>query len=308
MRKKELPSFSALIAFEAAARHQSFKRAAAELCISQAAISRQIRLLEEYLGGELFSRTHRAVSLNSDGQFFLEAVTQGLNQIGAAASTLRQRHESDSVTIGLVSSMAGLFLAPRLGEFKKLYPDMEIYVVSLDKNPDPLKDPFDIMVRMDTSSSSAYESTFLFSEEIFPVCSPFYLEKHGPISTLEDLMAHTLLDTDDEHWKEFPWSPINWNSWFDAFQQESREFNGMIFSNYHTMINTVLSGHGICLGWKHLVGDLVKNGHLVRPLKESLHPGRDQYLLIRKSILERRSVRIFKAWFIDKINEMNLGD
>lgn len=305
MRKKELPSFSALIAFESAARQQSFKRAANELCISQAAISRQIRLLEESLGGELFDRTHRAVNLNEGGRYFLDAVTLGLNHISTAANTLRQRNESSSVTIGLVSSLAGLFLAPRIGEFKKQHPDIEIYMVSLDANPDPQKDSFDIMVRMDRSHNSAYESTLIFHEEIFPVCSPIYLEKNGPLSSMDDLARHTLLSTDDEHWRGFPWQPINWKYWFREFDRESEAFNGILYSNYQMMINTVLSGHGICLGWRHLVSDLLQDGHLVRPLNESIKPGREHFLLVRKTVLERRSVRVFKTWFLDKINEIN---
>lgn len=305
MRKKELPSFSALIAFEAAARHQSFKRAADELCISQAAISRQIRLLEKNLGGELFERRHRAVSLNEDGQYFLDAVSQGLNRIGTAANTLRKRHEHNGITIGLVSSLSVFFLAPRIGEFRKQYPDIDTYMISMDTNPDPVKDSFDIMVRMDRSCHADYEATLLFSEEVFPVCSPAYLEKNGPVSSIDDLFQHALLNADDDRWRGFPWQPINWESWFREFGREFKSYDGPQYSNYQMMFNTVLSGYGICLGWRHLVGDLLKNGDLVRPINESIKPDREHYILIRKSLLERKSVRAFKDWFLNEINQMN---
>lgn len=305
MRKKDLPSLSSLIAFEAAARHKSFKRASEEICVSQAAISKQIRLLEENLSGALFDRSHRTVTLNAAGKLFLDAVSLGLSHIEVAANELRNSHESASITIGMMSSMAGLFLSPRIGDFKKLHPDIDIYIVSLDRNPDPQRDHFDILVTMGNSPSSQYDSTDLFSEEIFPVCSPAYLQKNIPIKIASDLIEHTLLNTDDEHWANFPWAPINWSYWFEQFGRNTSDIKGLRYNNYSMMINTVLNGHGVCLGWKHLVSNLIKDGSLVRPVEEKLNPDRHHYLLVRKLTASRKDIKIFKSWFLEQILEID---
>nr|WP_067288049.1 LysR substrate-binding domain-containing protein [Marinobacterium profundum] len=308
MRKKALPSFSALIAFESAAQHQSFKQAAADLCISQAAVSRQIRLLEEHLGAELFERSHRAVRLSEDGRFFLEAVTLGLNHIEAASRQLRDRHEASSVRIGLMSSLAGLFLAPRLGEFRKKYPDIDVYIISTESNPDPRRERYDIMVSMGEPSSSAYDAYCLFNEVVFPVCSPNYLKANPEIRTFSDLARQTLLNTDTEHWTGIPWPRIDWPSMFAHYETEVEPIEGLRYSNYQMMLNTVLSGHGICLGWKHLVTDLLNSGNLVRPVREAYETDRKHYLLIKKSIASRKNVIIFREWFLDQIAQMNSQD
>ncbi|MCZ2723607.1 LysR substrate-binding domain-containing protein [Marinomonas sp. 15G1-11] len=308
MRKKDLPSFSSLVAFEAAARYQSFKRAAEEVCVSQAAISRQIRLLEENLGGELFDRNHKHVSLNSNGKLFLDAVSLGLSHIETAANQLRNRHELSTMTIGLMSSIAGLFLAPRIGDFKKLYPEIDMYVVSLERSPNPQKDHFDIMITMGEEPSSSYESTYFFSEEIFPVCSPRYLEKNSKIESIQDLVKHTLLNTDDNHWKNLPWTVIDWNYWFEQNDVPYTALNGLSYNSYPMMINTVLSGHGICLGWKHLVNDLIRDGSLVKPVKETLLPKRDHYLLIRKAVAQRKDIAAFKEWFLEQIKDLEKNE
>jgi len=308
MRKKDLPSFSSLIAFESAARQQSFKRAAEDICVSQAAISRQIRLLEENLGCELFARNHKTVSLNDKGKLFLDAVSLGLSHIEIATNQLRESNNSTSLTIGLMSSFAGLFLAPRIGEFRKLYPDIDIYVISLERNPDPKKDHFDIMITMGETPSALYKNIHLFEEEIFPVCSPYYLNKNSRIDSPLDLLEHSLLSTDDEHWENIPWAPINWDSWFTQLALQASPLKGLRYSNYQMMINTVISGHGICLGWKHLVDQLITEGSLIKPIKEKIYPGRSHYLLIRKIIASRKDIVTFESWFLDQIQTISHND
>ncbi|UTW10092.1 LysR substrate-binding domain-containing protein [Marinobacterium rhizophilum] len=305
MRKKELPSFSALIAFESAARHQSFKHAAGDLCISQAAISRQIRTLEEHLGCELFERRHRAVRLSDDGRFFLDAVTLGLNHIEAASRQLRDRHESSSVKIGLMSSLAGLFLAPRLGEFRRQHADIDIYIISTEANPEPQRERYDIMVSMGEPSSTAYDVYCLFNEVVFPVCSPNYLASNPAIRSFADLAGHTLLSTDSEHWSGIPWPRIDWPSMFQLYGIECDAFEGLRYSNYQMMLNTVVSGHGICLGWKHLVTDLLNSGTLVKPLAQAYETDRKHYLLIKKSIAHNKNVILFRDWFLEQVAQMN---
>ena len=302
MRKKDLPSFSALIAFEAAARHQSFKGAAEETCVSQAAISRQIRLLEEELGGELFERHHKAVKLNETGRLFLESVSLGLTQIEIATRQLKEQNLASSITIGLMSSLAGFLLSPKIGEFQRQFPEMNLHIVTLDSNPEPGKDHFDIMVTMGEATSPAYEQTHLFAEEVFPVCSPIYLNKETV--PLADLCQYNLLNTDDIHWTKLPWSPLNWDAWFNHYGLAPPATSGLCFSNYQMMMNTVLSGHGICLGWKHLVSDLLKGGHLIKPIAEVLHPDRHHYLQIRKPIAGRQDIQAFKNWFLSQIQRL----
>lgn len=299
MPRRKIPSFSSLLAFESAARHLSFKQASIDLNITQAAISRQIKLLEIYLGVELFIRVHRAVKLTPEGYAFYLDISKSFDGIEASAAKIVSSSDSKSITIGVMSSFASLFLAPRIGHFTKMYPEISLYIVTLDTSPTPQDVELDMYIAMGACRDTGYESTRLFNETIYPVCSPEYLNNHGPISSIKELNDHQLLTTDDNHWKHLPYEPIDWKVWLKEYNITHKNNNGLCYSNYTIMINTALSGHGICLGWHHLVIDYINKGLLVRPVGEYKTTSRDHHLFIKKRTNDK-NISFFKEWIIEE--------
>ena len=304
-RYRNLP-LSALRAFEAAARHLSFTKAADELCVTQAAVSRHVRALEGYLGTQLFERGHQKVYLTAGGKRLHDAVALGLAHIATATEDIRQHRQSGKLTVGMPISFASLFMSRRIGDFRSGHPKIDLHLISLERSPVPSTDGFDISVVMDHLPGPGFEADPLFTEEIFPICSANYLGGRARIGTPADLLGETLLHLDDEHWAAYPWPPINWRHWFQKFGVEpASESHGLSFNNYPTMIQTTIRGHGIGLGWRHLVSDYLKEGSLVRPLQETYRVDRRHHLVVPSSSAEREDVAAFCRWFKTQVQDLD---
>ena len=204
-RRKDLPPLEFLVAFEAAARLGSFTAAAEELNLTQAAISRQIRLLEQNLGRTLFTRAHRAVRLTPEGREFQHTVSLALSHIANAARGLRAVEDHATLTIAADQSVAALWLLPRLEDFRQAHGDIDIRLISSDLEADCLAEEVDLAIIHGDGSWPGFEAELLLEEEVFAVCSPAYLERHGACERPEDLLERVLIDLDDDHW--------NWINW-----------------------------------------------------------------------------------------------
>ncbi|MGI9505503.1 MAG: LysR family transcriptional regulator, partial [Geminicoccaceae bacterium] len=206
--RNQLPPLTALPAFEAAARLLSFTRAAEELAVTQAAISRQIRVLEEYLGVRLFDRHHRRIRLTEEGQRFQHVVAVALDLVAGSAEELRGRAISTDLTIAADISMAHLWLLPRFPRFREAFPDIAVNILASEREADCLKDGVDLALLYGNGDWPGFDAHLLVQEEIFPICSPAYLQTRPPIKSLDDLAGEVLLDLRGERWD---W--VDWRQW-----------------------------------------------------------------------------------------------
>ena len=302
-RHADLPPLSALCAFEAAGRHESFTKAAEELCLTQSAVSRHVRSLETYLGVALFRREHRGVRLTPAGRELREAVALGFAHIASSARLVRRQSRSDKLSVGMHTAIASLFVAPRLSSFRQAHPDIDLHIVTLERNLAPRTEPYDVCIVMGYQPEPDFVSELLFREEIYPVCAPSYLEGRHPPRGPEDLPRETLFHLDDASYRG-PGSPIGWERWLEYFGAALRPGpRGLVFNSYAMVIQTAVRGAGIALGWHNLVCDYVREGSLVRPVVQSCHLDRGQHLVVPVELAGREEVVAFTEWLKNEIRE-----
>ncbi|SEO06149.1 LysR substrate-binding domain-containing protein [Pseudomonas sp. NFACC39-1] len=288
---KSLPPLASLLPFEAAARLESFSKAAEELHITQAAVSRQIRGLEENLGLKLFSRRNRAVFLTQEGRELGRVVSSALRSISDVAETLRQASGKHRVVLLCQLCEAFYWLMPRLSSFHQQYPEIEIQVVTSTGPLTEFNEHFDVALQSTGRPSGAHVLVFTATDEVFPVCSPGYLNAQEPLP-VADLLHHTLL-----HHRATPPHWLQWEGWLQAFGQAANvNSQGAVFDSYPLMLQAAVEGHGIALGWRRTAARLIESGALVRPCAQSI-PLPDAISVFRSSYAgDRAEVSALIAW------------
>ncbi|VVO87034.1 Glycine cleavage system transcriptional activator [Pseudomonas fluorescens] len=300
-----MPSFKAMRSFVAAAKYRNFTRAAEALCVTQAAISRQIRELELYLDTELFIRTGREVRLTASGTALFDAAQLSLLNIFQATERIR-REKSDKRTLTLCCSPAfsTLWLSHRLKDFFSANPDVDLNVITTQHflAMEPGINP-DIFVTQTSDLRPGYLRIPLFNEVVYPVCTPRYLEAHPELSTVEGMRNSVLLDLNPYGRSQLS-EQVDWNVWF-AFhshdlQIPASESPHYFSSNdYSLLVQMALDDQGLALGWDHLVKHLVQQGCLVRPVTEELTLREAvQYLMINEKKAEDPACGRLKDWLI----------
>ncbi len=262
---KTLPPLASLLPFEAAARLESFSRAADELHITQAAVSRQIRGLEDNLGVKLFYRRNRAVFLTREGRELGRVVSLALQSISEGAASLRASPQRNRVVLLCQLCEAFYWLMPRLATFHQQYPQIEIQVVTCTRPITQFNDPFDVALQSTRRASGAHALMFTACDEVFPVCSPAYLCPEQPLA-LPELATCTFL-----HHSSEPPHLMEWDEWLKAFGQSlARDARGVTFDSYPLMLQAAVEGHGMAMGWRRTASRLIESGALVRPCAESV--------------------------------------
>jgi putative choline sulfate-utilization transcription factor len=295
--RSRLPPTSCLVAFEAAARLLSFTEAAGEMGMTQAAVSRHIKALEDHLGTPLFLRQHRTVRLTPEGERLFAAVHSGLERIADTTTALRQSGGPAQITVSATIAFGSFWLMPRLGRFRESHPGVQVRLVASDHYVDPGSNGVDLAIRYGTGRWPGLESTLLFREEVFPVCSSDYRTKHPELRTPADLLRQELLYMESEH---ATW--IDWDAWLGAFGVDAdRERTGPRINTYTILIQSAVAGEGIALGWRHLVEHLLANGSLVRPLKESLPVPGGYYIVLREGQPPRPHHAAFRDWILNEV-------
>jgi LysR family transcriptional regulator, glycine cleavage system transcriptional activator len=294
MRKRNaLPPLDLLVGFEAAARHLSFTRAAEELFLTQSAVSRQIKELEDELGTALFQRRHRALVLTDAGKDFYAATAQVLTAMRAATERVRARAGKKSLAVTTTHSFAALWLIPRLAGFTRSHPGVDVRIMAETRVQDLERDGLDLAIRHGPQSLAGTGAVRLFGERVFPVCSPALLEKN-PLHKPQDLRHHVLLQYDDPDGRH-PW--LHWKTWLEVERiADLRPAGTLSFSGYEQIIPAALAGHGVALGRTPLVRDLVASGQLVAPFKSTADPARAYYAILAPRAAGRREVDAFVDW------------
>ncbi|MBB4864358.1 DNA-binding transcriptional LysR family regulator [Pseudomonas nitritireducens] len=295
MKIQPLPPLNSLLAFECAARHLSFTQAAQELNVTQGAISRQIRLLEDYLGRQLFERTTRTINLTPSGAQYHETVRDSLLHLARATGEIRQWQGGQQVTVATSTAMASLWLLPKVAEFQNQHEAIDLRIVALDHVKDYARLNCDLALYYCSSPPRAMEVTPLFSEEIYLVCSPNYLAKHPELSTVEGLSSCTWLWLEDS---QRDW--IGWPEWLRRTGHASLTPRHRVnINSYGMLIQTAISGQGVALAWNRLVDDALSTGALVRPNAAVLQT--DATFCLLESLNghgQRQSVRLFREWLM----------
>ncbi|GGJ93788.1 LysR family transcriptional regulator [Pseudomonas matsuisoli] len=272
----KMPSLRAVRSFVAAAKYQSFTRAAEALCVSQAAISRQIRELEAHLGAELFKRTGRAVELTVEGSIFFDAAQLSFVNIYQAAERIRSHHTSKRVvTLCCSPAFSALWLSSHLPTFFSQNPDIDLNLITTQNflSMEPGARP-DIFITKMAKIHDGYRSYPLCHDVVYPVCTPLYLESHPEIRTLEGLRDSVLLNL-SPYGRSQVAEHVDWGVWLNFqhvdIEKRSPESPHIFNANdYNLLIGMVLTHQGVALGWNHLVSSFVANGTLVRPVEQEL--------------------------------------
>lgn len=260
---RRLPPLTALRAFEAAARHLSFKAAAAELNVTPGAVSQQVKLLEDHCGVPLFRRLTRALALTDAGRVAAPRLTAAFDQLADAYASIRRRHGSDPLVVSLPPTFAARWLVPRLGRFQARHPEIELRLDANNRLVDFTRDDVDVGVRFGSGSYPGLVAECLIGRRVFPVCSPALLEGPAPLRTPADLRQHTLLH--HQH-PDSPEVDPAWAMWLRAAGVEGiAAERGPRFSTYGLATDAAAAGQGVALGDDVLVADDLAQGRLVRP-------------------------------------------
>ena len=293
---RKLPPLNALRAFEAAARHLSVTKAAAELNVTPAAVSHQVKALEEQLGVTLFRRLNRALMLTDAGQLFLPGLRDGFDRLAEAADKVRAECEGGTLAVSVGPSVAAKWLVPRLDRFRAAHPDIDLRIDATDRVANFAREDVDVAIRYGSGRYPGLRVDQLFAEEVFPVCSDKLCEGASPLREPGDLRHHTLLHVDwrtqDETWP-------NWRMWLLAAGVEGVEpTRGPKFSQESMVVQAAIEGHGVALTSSVLVADDLAAGRLCKPFTLSLPIRFAYYVVAPEAAADRPKVAAFRAWIL----------
>ena len=290
--RRSLPPLNAVRAFEAAARHGSFKNAADELGVTHGAVSRHVRLLEEWLGPPaLFLRLNRRVVLTSTGAALLAETGPALDRLSAAAQRHRTREGAAAPAVLRLNALATFslrWLLPRLGRFREDHPEIEVRLSTSNDPVDALRDPYDVIIRGGPDTFYGFVSRLFLTERRLPVCSPAVLAR-SPLSEVADLRRHTLLHTSA--------LPRVWSDWFAvAGSPEIEPAASLTLDHFYLTIQAALDGLGVAMGPTALVADDLKAGRLVAPFPDVSLPTRNYHVYLPDSRIDDPGVNAFCNW------------
>ena len=294
MRQYELPPLNQLEAFEAAARHLSFTRAADELALTQSAVSRQVAALEDFFGVPLFQRLHRALRLSAEGQQLQRAVVDVLQQLHQVSTSLRGETRLKTVVVTTTVGFAGLWLIPRLTGFTASRPDVDVRISASNTMANLNRDGVDVAIRYQSPDAGVPDALQLFGEVVLPVCSPRLLRDAArPLKEPADLRHHCLL-----HMDMGPGTPpLEWSLWLRLMGIEDlKSASVMHFSQYDQMIQAAINGQGVALGRLPLMKSLLTQRKLVAPFKKSVASPRGYYVFQSDASRKKPEVGEFLAW------------
>ena len=300
---RALPPLDLLRGFEAAARHLSFTRAAAELFLTQSAVSRQIQALESFVGTPLFERRHKALALTDAGQAYYRAVAQALDQVRESTRKLREARQGHVLTVTTTVSFAALWLVPRLARFRKLHPRVDVRVAATGDVLDLEREGIDVAVRDCPLNRAPPGSTLLVGEHLAAMCSPAYAReaRRGgqPLRKPEDLRHHVLLMLHDAP-RLLPW--LSWAPWFEAMGVEDPTPAGTLtFDQYDQVIHAAVHGQGVALGRMTLAGQHVRAKRLMVLFGRQQRLARGYHAVLARGAEERPEVNQFVAWMREEI-------
>ncbi|MBS0400263.1 MAG: transcriptional regulator GcvA [Proteobacteria bacterium] len=292
---RRLPPLNALVVFESAARHLSFTRAAESLHVTQAAVSHQIKALEEWLGVALFHRIGRGqgLALTDSGRAYLPRINAAFDAIRAATSSVMDNRRQRVINVATLDSFGLLWLLPRLGHFLRDHPGIDVRIMSSDLLDDALaRGEVSIDIRYGEGDWPGFEVTRFLSETAFPVCNPGIVSAEKPMRTPSDLRFHTLL-----HDVMIP----DWQAWLTAAGVGDVDVErGPGFNHSHLVTAAAINGDGVALGRSALVADALGKGQLIKPFDLVLPCRYSYHAVCSSGALGDPVVAAFRDWLVEE--------
>lgn len=286
-----LPSLNGLRAFECAARHMSFTRAAEELNVTQTAISHQIRRLEDELGVRLFMRLKDGLALTDEGNAYLPGIRSAFLELRYSTEKLLESSNNSVLTISTLVSVASKWLLPRLPSFREAHPEIDVRISASTEWVDFRKGGIDAAIRYGDGNWPGLRADWLMSDEIFPVCSPRLLTGDKPLNTPVDLAHHPLLQVSGV-------TANDWNDWLHAAGQPPLTAKGprLTFDLAMMAVQAAIDGQGVCIGRSTYVDDDLRAGRLVAPFDLRLKSASGFYLVTPHDQAESKKIVAFRGW------------
>ena len=292
--RRRLPSLNALKAFEASARQESFTQAANELCVTQGAVSQQVKALESELGVRLFRRERQRLIITEAGRTYLEVVRDAFDRLAAGTERLLQREQSGTLTITTSPNFAAKWLVHRLGRFSETHPGIDLRVSASVQHIDFAREDIDLAIRHGDGQWPGMHVIRLCTEELFPVCSPKLLKGRGALRLLRDVKHHTLLHTNDTN---------NWEIWLARVDARVGvggvdAKRGIIFNQASMAIDAAVDGQGIALARTALASWDLISGRLVRPFRQAFDAPYAFWIVCPKSTAALPKISAFRDWLL----------
>jgi len=288
-----LPSLNGLRAFEAAARHLSFTLAAAELNVTQTAISHQIKRLEQELGVKLFLRQNRALALTPQARDYLPGIRAAFNDLRLATDRLLRKDNDRVLTVSTLSSLAAKWLLPRLSAFQEAHPGIDVRITTSTALVDFAKDDVDAAIRYGRGRWPGLRADWLMADQLFPVCSPALLTGGRPLACPQDLAEHTLLHTSGGY-------DDDWRLWLTAagLPPDISKLPGLTFDMTFMTVQAAIDGLGVAIGRTSYVETDIAKGRLVVPFKIALPDEWGFYLVSPLASADSPKLTAFRQWLI----------
>ena len=288
--RRSLPPLNALRSFDAAARHQSFTRAAGELCVTQGAVSQQVKALETELGLKLFNRERQGLVITDAGRDYLAVVRDAFDRLELGTNQLLQRQRSGVIKISTSPDFAAKWLVGRLGRFAEAHPGIELTVSATMHHVDFAGEDVDLAIRHGTGNWPGLDAVNLCAEELFPVCSPGLVTSRNGIREPEDVLQFPLLHLDDRR---------GWSRWLEAAGASGEGLlHGPIVNHASMLIDAAIDGQGIALARTALAAADLINGRLVRPFQTALPLTNTYWIVCPAATSTLPKIVAFRDWLL----------
>ncbi|MDA9492106.1 MULTISPECIES: transcriptional regulator GcvA [unclassified Bradyrhizobium] len=288
--RPHLPSLNALKAFEAAARHGSFTRAAQELCVTQGAVSHQVKALETELAIKLFNRERQRLIITEAGRDYLAVVRDALDRIAAGTERLLQRQSAGVLTVSTSPDFAAKWLVHRLGQFAEAHSDIDLRVSATLHHVDFVREDVDLAVRHGDGNWPGLDAVRLSAERLFAVCSPKLLSGRRRIGGVADILKFPLIHLD---------SRSDWANWLRGVGIDDADVShGPVLNRASMVIDAAINGQGIALARTTLAAWDLINGRLVLPFPESSPLSKTYWIVGPKATAALPKIAIFREWLL----------
>lgn len=295
---RRLPPLNQLRAFEAAARHLSFKHAADELSVTPAAVSHQVKALEAFWGRKLFRRLNNALVLTDAGERYLPLLTEGFGKLAEAGTRMTGRESREVLTVAVLHSLASKWLGRRAAGFLEGHGDIELRIEATERRVDFRREEVDLVISYGMQGYGDCRREELFRDRVFPVCSPDYLAKSHPLDKPGDLRGHRLLHID---WEARHGSSPDWQAWLDAAGAGDVDAGqGPRFNLSSMAIQAAIDGQGLALGQYLFAADDLDDGRLVKPFELTLPLASSYCILSPPDRPLRPAAEAFRSWLLEE--------
>ncbi len=298
------PGLRSMRAFHAASRYLSFTKAAEDLGVTPAAISHQIKDIEEQLGISLFNRTSRSMALTPEGEILSTATAESLELMARAIKRIRRLERRNQIKVSASPSIAAKWLVPRIDRFLKIAPGADVRIDVSSTLTDFEREDIDIAIRFGDGKYHDLDAELLFHDTLFPVCSPSIITKDKPLAHPRDLLKHSLIHLDWESPQGIPWP--NWRMWMAAAGiHDFDDSAGLHFRHSSLTIQAAIDGMGVALGDSNLVADDLAAGRLVKPFELALNapPQFAYYVVTPRNAPTNPLVPLFRDWCFKEAQE-----